>query len=507
MLGVFAARAATGRDSLATRLRIVVYSGTLSVLVVSAAVAATESVRDRYEQLHARWANQIEQLATKYETQGPDDAVQAIRQLRRTTDSGVISIPVIATNGQSAATATSQATKQEWQLALTRVRKQYAKDLYELATNAFRAGDISFCYDLVREVLEHDPDHGPARSLMGFTRHRDQWVTPFAAGKLKTGQVWDARFGWVTKSHVARYEKGEQLWKGQWLPVEEVAKYRNQWANAWEVETEHYVIRTNASLERGVEFGAKLEKLYAIFFRLFAGFFSPRDQLAMLFDPPNRRTAIGKIDEPDRRPTKKFRVYFYRTRDEFLETLRPHVKTGLEVSTGLYLTGTRTAYFYVHEQMDEATVIHEATHQLFSESREHRHGDGSRGNFWVIEGIACYMESFRDRGGHVELGAWDTPRLKRGRTRIEKLIPLEKLVQLGMKDFDGEEIYDLYAQSACLCHFLMHHENGRYRDVFVKYLEEVYLGRAEHQTLAEILGVDYASLDRQFRQHVAEGKY
>jgi hypothetical protein len=229
--------------------------------------------------------------------------------------------------------------------------------------------------------------------------------------------------------------------------------------------------------------------------------------MAMLFDPPNRRTAIGKIDEPERRQNKKFRVYFYRTREEFLETLRPHVKTGLDVSTGLYLTGTRIAYFYVHEEMDEATVIHEATHQLFAESRDHRHGDGSRGNFWVLEGIACYMESFRDRGDHVELGAWDTARLKRGRERVQKFVPADKLVQFDMKDFDGPEIYDLYLQSACLCHFLMHRENGRYRDAFVKYLEEVYLGRADYQTLADLLGIDYATLDRQFRRHVAEGKY
>jgi hypothetical protein len=489
------------------RLNIVLVAVSLAGLGCFASAAVADNIRDRHEQLHARWANQTEQLAAKCEAQGQTDAAATIRSLLGSTDSGVISVKVFSANGQSGAPANPGTGKAEWQLALTKSRKQYAKDLFELSTAAFRAGDISQCYDLVREVIEHDPDHGPARALMGYTKYRDQWVTPFAAGKLKTGQTWDPRFGWVPKGHVAHLEKGEQLWKGQWLPTEDVAKYRQQWANAWEIETEHYVIRTNASLERGAEFAAKLEKLYAIFFRLFAGFFSPRDQMAMLFDPPSRRTAVGKIDESERRPNKKFRVHFYRTRDEFMETLRPHVKSGLDVSTGMYLTGTRIAYFYVHAEMDEATVIHEATHQLFSESRDHRHGDGSRGNFWVIEGIACYMESFRDRGERVELGSWDTARLKRGRERMQKFLPVEKLVQLDMKDFDGPEIYDLYQQSACLCHFLMHHENGRYRDAFVKYLEEAYLGRADHQTLSELLGVDYAALDRQFRQHVAEGKY
>jgi hypothetical protein len=324
---------------------------------------------------------------------------------------------------------------------------------------------------------------------------------------LRAGQIWDGRFGWIPTNHLKRYEAGEQLWKGQWLPADQVMKFRAQWVNAWEVETEHYLVRTNSSLERGAAFAEKLEKLYAIFFRLFAGFFSPRDQLALLFDAPNRRTAFGKIDPPDRRAPKRFRVHFYRSPDEYMQALRPHVKSGLEISTGMYLPNTRIAYFYVHEQMDEATVIHEATHQLFSESREHPHGAGTQGNYWVIEGIACYMESFRDRGDHVELGHWDTPRLKIGRARIldgQQYLPIEKLVRMEMEHFQGPAVYALYSQSACLCHFLMHYDRGRYRDAFVRFLEEVYLGRADAQTLAHLLQLDYPEMERQFREHLEQ---
>jgi hypothetical protein len=467
-------------------------------------VAAADEVRERYQQLHSRWESQAEQLAARCEAAGQSDAAEAIRRLIQPPEkSDVISIPILPHAGPEP-TTNPNASRSDSPQALARLRKQYARELFELAEAAFHTGDVSACYELLREIIEHDPDQGAVRALLGQTRYRDQWVSQYAAAKLRAGHVWDPLFGWVPRAHLSKLQSGERLWKGQWLPADEVDKYRQDWANAWEIETEHYQVRTNTSLERGVAFADKLQKLHAAFFRLFAGFFTPRDQIAVLFDAPSRRTALGKIDKP-RRPERRFRVNFYRTREQYLDALRPHVKTGLDISTGMYLTNTRTAYFFVHDQMDESTVIHEATHQLFSETREHTQGIGSRGNHWVIEGIACYMESFRDCGDHVELGSWDTPRLKVGRQRIieqNQYLPLDKLVQLEMQHFDNPAVYVLYSQSACLCRFFMQHERGRYRDGFVKYLEQVYSGKADHETLAELLGTDYAQLDRQFRQHV-----
>jgi hypothetical protein len=350
-------------------------------------------------------------------------------------------------------------------------------------------------------VLENDPDHGRARALMGYTKYRSDWVTPFAAGKLRAGFIWHARYGWIPKAHVGHYEKGEQLWKGEWLPADEVAKYRSNWTNAWEVETDHYIVRTNVSLERGVELATRLEKLYAIFFRLFAGFFNSREQVAVLFDPPGRRAA--RPANAESRPTKKFRVHYYRAREEYLDALRPYVKVGLDGSTGMYLTGTHVAYFYQTNSPEDGTVIHEATHQLFSETVEHRHGDGSRGNFWVLEGIACYMESFQETEDRVELGSWNAQRLKRARQRLANFTPLQELIALDRKDFERNEVVNLYAQSACFAHFLMHCNAGQYRGALVNYLKEVYLGKADYETLPNLLGVDLSSLDTQFREHVA----
>lgn len=468
--------------------------------------ASATDLRAPHGQLRSRWLAEVTQIADQCAARGHQAESEEIRRLLQPPERGVLRISVLPTIGPPAATAPVRSSQSPCQAALSRVEKQYARKLFQLARAAFRAGDIAYCYDLVREVVEHDPDYGEARALLGFTRYRDSWVSPFAARKLRTGHLWSSRFGWVTRGQLAHYERGEQSWKGQWLPAEQVAQFRKSWPNAWQVDTQHYMVRTNVSLERGVSFAEDLEKLHAIFFRLFAGFFTPREQAALLFEG-NRRAGFSRQRESG--PHRRFRVNFYRTAEEYMHATRPHVKFGLEATTGIYVPATRTAYFYVHEEMDQATVIHEATHQLFFESGQGRQTTGSPANYWVIEGIACYMESFEDCGDHVELGNWDTPRLKVGRQRIRRgqYVPIEKLVRLGLKDFEGPAVYTLYSQSACLCHFLMHHDNGRYREALVRYIEAVCLGQASGETLQDLVGVEYAELERQFREHVATASY
>ena len=62
----------------------------------------------------------------------------------------------------------------------------------------------------------------------------------------------------------------------------------------------------------------------------------------------------------------------------------------------------------------------------------------------------------------------------------------------------------LYTQSAGLTHFLMHYDGGRYRDALVAYLSTVYSGRDVPASLAQLTGVGYDILDRQYREFLQE---
>ena len=77
----------------------------------------------------------------------------------------------------------------------------------------------------------------------------------------------------------------------------------------------------------------------------------------------------------------------------------------IRITNGLYFTGDRVAYFYYDPQMpNQDTLFHEATHQLFYENDRRDRAIAMDANFWIIEGIACYMESYHSENGQSLVG-------------------------------------------------------------------------------------------------------
>ncbi len=460
----------------------------------------TGALRQRLEQLQRRWLAQVRAMRESCQHVGAADLVAELDQWLQEPTDDLIRFRVPSTFGAPADKrpgllcepngGTSQGPlRAAWQ----RLRRQHARELFELASEAFRAGRIALCYELLWQVIELDPEHGRTRALLGFTRHGDRWVSPYTANKLRAGYVWHRHFGWIPKGSERRYEAGEQLWRGRWLPAEEVNRLRSNWSHAWQIETQHYLVRTNTSLERGVEFAERLERFYLAFYRLFAGCFARDGELAALFGGGDRRTAVGTLRRPER--TERFRVHFFRTREEYLREAGKHVRMELAGTVGIYVPRARIAYFFADRKMETATLYHEATHQLFCETRRTAADLLSASNYWVVEGLPCYM-----------LGRWDCPRLQVGRLRIlaGDYVPLEQFGGLRMSEFGGRRIQSLYSQAACLCRFLMHYRNGVYRDAFLRYVDAVYSGSANAATLSELLGTDYDSLQQQFLEHVRD---
>ena len=158
---------------------------------------------------------------------------------------------------------------------------------------------------------------------------------------------------------------------------------------------------------------------------------------------------------------------------------------------------------------DERTLYHEATHQLFHESRPVAPEIGLRTNFWIIEGIAMYMESLHQEAGFHVLGGFEDVRVQNARYRLLKdgfYVPLREFSNLGMHAIQNDKrIVHLYSQAAALTHFLIHYDGGRYRDALVAYLTTVYTGRDTLQTLPQLTGASFAELDAQFRQFITAG--
>ena len=136
----------------------------------------------------------------------------------------------------------------------------------------------------------------------------------------------------------------------------------------------------------------------------------------------------------------------------------------------------------------------------------------TQAHFWIIEGIACYLESFKPGEGSLSLGDPNHARIDAARYRFLKegyYVPLGQFAAMGLNQFQNlpiDEMQRNYSQAAGMAHFFMHYDGGRYRDALIEHLAQLYNGagptRRQAQNLAELTGVAYTQLDKQYGEYM-----
>ena len=459
-----------------------------------------QSVQEKHRERFREFSSQISKLAQLCDEKELDEEAKQVRSRVIVPEPQSLRVDKLPTEVRPDILPGVTGDERFWQTQLRHLENDYANDLYKQSRAALHQGFPSYAYNLVREAALHDPDYPQVRKILGFVRLGNEWVTPFAFSQIKTkGNVWHEEFGWLPKSQVERYTAGERNFKGRWISAEKEKELRRDFSAAWEVRTDHYLIKTNVSLERGVEMGKALEDFYGVFNETFAGFFNTPEQLQKLFD------GTGKTVRPE---PKAYTVHFYRTREEYLERLRKFFPS-IDQTNGVYMTNDRVAHFYHDPNHDhEGTLFHEATHQLFFESHHANRTICDKNHFWIIEGIACYMESFQRKNGSFSLGGTNYARFVVARSNLlEKnyYVPLREFSGYGMQEFQGSpELAKNYTQAAGLARFFMHYDKGRYREALVKHLAQLYSKdervRDRADSLEELTGVDFSDLDRQYAE-------
>jgi hypothetical protein len=151
------------------------------------------------------------------------------------------------------------------------------------------------------------------------------------------------------------------------------------------------------------------------------------------------------------------------------------------------------------------------THQLLQETGDAARDIGARGNFWIVEGVALYMESLRifETGGqvdHVTLGGWDADRLQFARHHVfngKFQMPLADLTSLTRDSMQKhKDIKRLYSQSAGLAHYLMDGQSGKHRQATIAYLAGVYAGRDDPGVLATLTQTPFGAHDAAYRDYL-----
>lgn len=456
--------------------------------------------REKHAELRQQFSDDLERLAHYCDDNELAEAATKVRQLTKPVSLELLRADPLPQKVRADIPADLSPNERYWRTQLRFAQEKQAKALYLLSRRVLYAGSPSYALDLVREVLHHDPDHKTARRLLGYIRSGDEWVTPFAA-KMRRRNVWHEEFGWLPKTHVDQYERGQRYLNGRWISAAQEAEIRRDFKYAWEVRTEHYLVKTNHSLQRGVEVAKALEAYYENFFQLFAPFFNTPEQLEKLFSGGGSYHASR--DDP-------YEVHYYRSRDEYNRRLIQKIPQ-IAITNGLYYTTDRTAYFFHDpDAASERTLYHEATHQLFYESSPKERPIAVEQNFWIVEGIACYMESFSREQGRLTVGDPRYIRFRAARHRYlvdEYYVPLARFARMGMQEFQSDpNLSKNYSQASGLAHFLMHYDDGRYRDPLIRHLAEIYHPNPQiarnPATLAELTSTEFAELDRQYGEYL-----
>lgn len=365
------------------------------------------------------------------------------------------------------------------------VRNAHADQLFELATQAAEAGQLSLAFEWATEAVRENPYHAASRGALGYEQHEGQWLTPYSKRMTDSGKHWDGERGWVSeKDSTVDSRPGR---------------------DGWRVRTDNFLVTSNHSQAAAAELAAKLERLYQIWRQLFAGFSYSEREVQQLF--------AGEREPRERH--RPFRVYYHRDKRDYVNELQRR-QPRIAETLGIYFDADREAHFFAADDNESddhntPTLHHEAVHQLFQETRPAARQVGRDRNFWIVEGIATYFETLREHrdpqaGLYYTIGESTEGRLPSARERLfvsEYYVPLDELTRLGKDGLQQyPELAKLYSQSAGLAAMLMDGAGGRYREPLVKYLTAVYAGRDDDNSLSEATGASTEELDATYREYL-----
>lgn len=349
-------------------------------------------------------------------------------------------------------------------------------------------------------TLRDDPDHARARAAGGWVRRGDRWEWPEAARRLDKAEEYDPQFGWMPKSKLGRHRDGERYLRGRWVKAAADDAALREVQHGRQFDADHWEIVSTAPPPVTGDLAAELETARLVWLQVFGAFaIEPADL-------EQRLAGRGRIA-----PQTPHSTILCGSRAQYVEEMRK-LEPLIEITDGIYWQPTATIWFFADPAgPPPVTVWHEASHQLFAESRPDflklKAEPGRRSGFWAVESAAIYAESITKTDFGWTIGGREAGRGPAARKLVETEghVPLAELVPLGREAFQSHaRIADLYDECGGLADFFMNAHGGRYRESFVEYLVRVYSGTAELDTLPRLCRRSLVELDAEYRKYIRE---
>lgn len=322
-----------------------------------------------------------------------------------------------------------------------------------------------------RATLHGDEAAQAARLLTGETPRElaaeiEAWVLRLdpdcAAVRERRGEARVEALGcWLPAGAAVEMNAGKVRFQGAWERPDPAKSA--SWQTAYEIPCEHFVLKTTVPYAQAVEAARETEALWRLWTEMLEGIRDagrvplPQGWEAVYADPPV--------------------VWILRDETEYRECYRNVCARPNSPKPSLGFTeGERRAYFHqevIHGENPRTTRLHECTH-LMHYTLVLPAGANNQCGWWAIEGAARTIESL-ENGPEID---WDTasgpprPGLVQDLRKVQGAIS-PALIDLTAQEFyagDPDGLWERYAQSHALAHFLLYGEGGRHREAFLRYV-------------------------------------
>lgn len=247
-------------------------------------------------------------------------------------------------------------------------------------------------------------------------------------------------------------------------------------ASLEEFDSKHYTVRTNASRGVAAEFARHMDGVF--------------DEYARRFRTFGKQNVV------------RMPLYLFRTQSDYLAFMK---KNGIDANAtgGIFfirpdIRGLATWIEDRPQWITLETIQHEGFHQF-----AYAH-IGTRLPLWANEGLAEYFGDGILVGGKLRVGVANGRRIEaiKNAIRDRKIIDFDTLMNMQqgqwhmnlVRDREGARLQ--YDQSWSMIYFLIHGEDGRYREAFEKYLSLVAKGTEGKQAFRLAFGAEDASTFR-----------
>lgn len=424
--------------------------------------------------------------------------------------------------------ADAKTNEETYQEKLGQLKPDDAEGYYQLGLWCLKNKLDEQAKTQFNKVVELNPNHEGARKNLGYVKYKDKWMTQ---DEMTAQGLVNYKEKWMTHEEAMKVQ-GYVKFEDQWITSKEDKFIKElikklvppkgvldkpgaddenlPWEKARKKETDHFIIKTNLSVDSLNDICYLLEYAYLNYqdlfgceqlkgLKLLVMVSKNKDEFKKIYynlvganPPPGYGAVYIPASNPDNKSKQNYLLCFY------------DLAKGHELSRSL---------------------LHECTHYAMDLVEEKNYC--TLGPIWFLEGWTTYYEASKLEGKRFVTNiinqAW-LPLIKDAFNK-QTYIKLKDFINLSLKEYvcGGSQLgKQNYAQGWSLIYFLLNGQSGKYKSGLQEYIEAWKKGKlvtvsnsdnselkdkeAHLKLFEECMGVPIDQLEEEWKEYILELK-